>query len=538
MLIYFCASLQRPFSNYVVSLYYYLQAVNQTWHLNMSGAFSRTAKIIPMKGDIVIEPQGTSKNGMMNSSLLRHGRRAPGYPGESLPFKLQIELHSDAFDTSFDPIVRNEIVCRVEHNLRDKGLRFLMYDTSLSTYVHVTDLETVRREIFFALMNHPKTTSSQSFMLNNRLESALGNPYALQRSLIHQHDQTNLRNEAENRRRLVDQQQQHAHGARKRKVKSDIVDLTDDPEEEKQGGATVPKKKNNIAAAAPSYYDSLMDGVAKQHQKQQQPELHQKGSAADTTKKMGRPTRTLDGERWLENAEIKRKREAKIKAISDLRDQTGLQQEETLRRYCDAEDAEQLSGQSTGQNQHSAQAGASGVNAGTMPSQNHAGSTLNQYSAAMAAVMLHQQQQQQARNVSSQFAGFSLPFGVASGLSHSAGLAARGMSGLLAFQQQTAAANQIQQHFLSNSVSATTHLPASHAKKYNQHFFKKLKINDLPSKCTNEMSGWQFFPMNLEKDLKNLPLLNEWRIVVTPMSGNLDRSFTVDPSNVLPTGGR
>jgi hypothetical protein len=64
----------------------------------------------------------------------------------------------------------------------------------------------------------------------------------------------------------------------------------------------------------------------------------------------------------------------------------------------------------------------------------------------------------------------------------------------------------------------------------NNHF-GPVDVSLLPQKARQDMSGWQFHPIKLSHDLKDLPLLNEWTVVVVPVNCE-GEPFTIDPSHL------
>ena len=85
-----------------------------------------------------------------------------------------------------------------------------------------------------------------------------------------------------------------------------------------------------------------------------------------------------------------------------------------------------------------------------------------------------------------------------------------------------------QPHLPLHLPAISTALPASHATTYAAHF-KPVDIAGLPIKTYLDMTGWQFFPMNLKQNLRDVSLLNEWKIVVVPMATSLGEPFVMAP---------
>lgn len=72
-----------------------------------------------------------------------------------------------------------------------------------------------------------------------------------------------------------------------------------------------------------------------------------------------------------------------------------------------------------------------------------------------------------------------------------------------------------------------TTLPASFADTYAD-CIEPANWADLPSKRAEDMLGWQFFPIQLTQSLRDLPLINEWKIVVTPLNSSSGQAFCID----------
>ncbi|KAI2490884.1 hypothetical protein MHU86_23680 [Fragilaria crotonensis] len=81
---------------------------------------------------------------------------------------------------------------------------------------------------------------------------------------------------------------------------------------------------------------------------------------------------------------------------------------------------------------------------------------------------------------------------------------------------------------LELSGEGSSPFPASHAITYSSSFYP-MDMSDLPHKAAGDMTGWQFFPMQLTQDLKDVPLLNEWKVVVVPMGTTPGEPFTMSP---------
>ncbi len=81
---------------------------------------------------------------------------------------------------------------------------------------------------------------------------------------------------------------------------------------------------------------------------------------------------------------------------------------------------------------------------------------------------------------------------------------------------------------LDLSGEGSSPFPASHAITYADSFYP-LDMTGLPHKVADDMTGWQFFPMQLTQDLKDVPLLNEWKVVVVPMGTTSGEPFTMSP---------
>ena len=71
-------------------------------------------------------------------------------------------------------------------------------------------------------------------------------------------------------------------------------------------------------------------------------------------------------------------------------------------------------------------------------------------------------------------------------------------------------------------------LPGSYATTYAASFYP-LDMTCLPHKTSDDMAGWQFFPMQMTQDLEDVPVLNEWKVVVVPMVGSSGKPFTISP---------
>jgi hypothetical protein len=70
-------------------------------------------------------------------------------------------------------------------------------------------------------------------------------------------------------------------------------------------------------------------------------------------------------------------------------------------------------------------------------------------------------------------------------------------------------------------------LPASFANTYAD-YFEYVNMADLHFKRPEDMLGWQFFPMQLTQSLRDLPLINEWKIVVAPLNSSSGQAFCID----------
>ena len=70
--------------------------------------------------------------------------------------------------------------------------------------------------------------------------------------------------------------------------------------------------------------------------------------------------------------------------------------------------------------------------------------------------------------------------------------------------------------------------PGSYATMYAASFCP-LDMTDLPHRTSDDMTGWHFFPIQLTQDLKDVPLINEWKVVVAPMAGSSGDAFTISP---------
>lgn len=407
--------------------------------------------------------------------------------GVSVPFTNQIAMLGDAFDVSFDAIVRNSIVRNVETTLRNQGVRFLEYDDQTSAFIHVTDKEKIQSDIFFAFTDRKKKQKLCS------REHAAAVPKVKKSSSV-------------KRSRITDddKMQQNESDSKKNKTAADASTATYVNLMDEVGGVG--------AKTAISEFDQIRKLVA-QHQREQ---FLANSPTTITRAALTQQSAQMDVMR-LQQQQQQMQRVKVANKLAQQQQEMGFLQTKDVRNF---EEVQQLSAQNSATRFS---------NVGTHHL-NLARSRLQHHSTFSAVGGILQQQRQQARILAS-MAGAFPPAGPA-GLA----LPRAARAGELMLSRQNFQDNEaLHLPQQPNLVTPQNALPASHASTYAHFFYQPAaSMKDLPSKSTQDMAGWQFFPMNMEQNLKELPLLNEWRIVVSPMSGNPDRSFTIDPSNVLP----